>query len=217
MSQLIIFGVGEAAELAHFYFSSDTARRVVAFCVDSAYIRDPHFQGLPVLAPDEAVRAMPPATHDCFVAIGYSRLNQVRAGRCAAMKALGYRLSSYVSSRAITFPDLVCGDNAFIMENAVLQPRVRIGNHVTIWSGAHVAHHSVIGDNAFLAPRVALAGRVTVGEGSFLGINATVRDHVRIGRRCVVGAGAVVLADTPDFTLLGATAAIPAPLDPARL
>ena len=51
----------------------------------------------------------PTARHDAFVALGYSKLNQLRAKECAAMKALGYRLSSYVSSRATVFPDFRAG------------------------------------------------------------------------------------------------------------
>ena len=214
MAKLFIFGLGDAAELAHFYFSTDSEHSVVGFCVDAAYLKEVKFCGLPVVAAEDVARHFPPGAHDAFVAIGYTRLNRIRAEKCAALKAAGYRLRSYVSSRAIVFPDLVHGDNCFIQEGCILQPRVRLGDHVTMWSGGHVAHHSTIGDNVFLAPRVAIAGRVKIGAQCFIGIAATIRDSVRIGRECVVSAGAVVLSDAPDRTLLGAHPALPSGLSP---
>jgi sugar O-acyltransferase (sialic acid O-acetyltransferase NeuD family) len=216
MADLIIFGAGEAAELAHFYFTHDTDHRVAAFCVDAAYLCESNFCGLPVITTEEAIGRMPPASHDAFVAVGYTKLNRLRGAKCLAMKAAGYRLVSYISSRATTFPDLVHGDNSFIFEDCIIQPRVRIGNHVTMWSGSHIGHHSVIGDNVFLAPRVAIAGRVSVGEFCFLGINATIRDNVRIGRNCVISAGAVILSNTAEMTLHSAAGAVPSSVTTSR-
>jgi acetyltransferase-like isoleucine patch superfamily enzyme len=43
---------------------------------------------------------------------------------------------------------------------------------------------------------------VRIGQGSFVGVNATLRDHVRIGRKCVIGSGALVLEDQPDFAVV---------------
>jgi acetyltransferase-like isoleucine patch superfamily enzyme len=43
---------------------------------------------------------------------------------------------------------------------------------------------------------------VRVGNGSFVGVNVTIRDHVTIGRQSVVGAGALVLEDQPDFAVI---------------
>jgi sugar O-acyltransferase (sialic acid O-acetyltransferase NeuD family) len=217
MPHLIIFGTGDFGELAHFYFARDTDHRIAAFCVDAAYLREDTFCGLPVIATEEIVQSMPPVSHNAFVAIGYTKLNRVRAEKCAAMKAIGYRLASYISPRATTFPGLIYGDNCFIFEDCVIQPRVRIGNHVIIWSGSHIGHHSIIEDNVFLAPRVAIAGRVSVGEAAFLGINSTIRDNVRIGRSCVVSAGAVILSDTAEMTLQSATQAVASNLDTTRL
>ncbi len=214
MAKLVIFGIGDAAELAHFYFATDSGHEVAAFCVDAAYVRETTFLGLPVVAAEDAARLFPPTEYEAFVAIGYTRLNRLRAQKCAAMQAAGYKLVSYVSSRAIVFPDWVHGRNCFVQEACVIQPCVRFGDHVTMWSGGHVAHHTSIGDNVFLAPRVAIAGRVEIGAGCFIGINATIRDSVKIGQECVVSAGAVVLADAPDRTLLGAHPAVPSALTP---
>jgi sugar O-acyltransferase (sialic acid O-acetyltransferase NeuD family) len=202
---VVIFGMGDAAELAHHCFVQ-SGRQVAGFCVDAAYLTTTTFRGLSAVAFEEATQAFPPALHAGFVAIGYRRLNRVRAEKAAAMRDAGYRLASCVSPQAIHSADLWHGDNCFIMEGVILQPQVQLGRNVTVWSGAHVAHHSTIGDDCFLAPRVAIAGRVVIEERCFLGINATIRDHVRIGRDSVVGAGATVLQDLPPGSLV-----LPAP------
>jgi len=214
MARLIIFGMGDAAELAHSYFTTDSEHEVIAFCVDRAFLRQTIFKGLPVVAAEDLARLYPPADHVAFVAIGYKRQNRARAGKCAAMRALGYQLVSYISSRAVVAADLFHGDNCFVLEANVIQAGVRLGHHVMMWSGGHIAHHSTIGNNVFLAPRVAIAGRVTIGDGCFIGINATIRDQIQIGRDCVISAGAVVLANVPDASLVSAYAADATPLTP---
>lgn len=35
---IIIFGVGSQAELAHYFFTHDSDYQVVAFCIDAAYL-----------------------------------------------------------------------------------------------------------------------------------------------------------------------------------
>ncbi len=73
---------------------------------------------------------------------------------------------------------------------------------MTLWSGNHIGHHSVIEDDVFLASHVVVSGGVRIGQGSFVGVNVTIRDRVTIGRQCVLGAGALVLEDQPDFSVV---------------
>jgi len=191
---LIIFGTGDIAELAHFYFTH-AQRQVAAFTVDAPYLKEATFHGLPVV-PFEAVEGThPPTDFDLFVAVSYTKLNAVRKDKYLATIGKGYRLASYVSDKATILNQGCIGDNCFILEDNTIQPFVTIGNNVTLWSGNHIGHHSTIHDHCFLASHVVISGGVDIGEQSFLGVNATVRDHVRIGARCVIGAGALLLQD----------------------
>ncbi|CAG9169637.1 acetyltransferase [Cupriavidus pampae] len=192
---LVIFGAGDIAQLAHYYFSHDSAYEVVAFCVDEAYLTQDHFCGLPVVAFERVTEHYPADRNAFFVALSYSKLNAVRKDKYEAARAKGYRLASYVSSRATVLNDGQVGDNCFILENNVVQPFVVIGNNVTLWSGNHIGHHSTIADHCFLASHVVVSGGVQIGQQCFVGVNATLRDHITLGERCVIGAGALVLAD----------------------
>lgn len=192
---LVIFGAGDIAEIAHFYFSEMSDFEVKAFTVDAAYIKEGTFKGLPVVAFEEVETAFAPGAHDLFVAVSYTKLNEVRKTKYLAAKAKGYALASFISPKASVLNQGRIGENCFIFEDNTIQPFARIGHNVTLWSGNHIGHHSVIGDHCFIASHVVVSGGVEIGEQCFIGVNATLRDHIKIGARCVIGAGALILED----------------------
>ncbi len=192
---LIIFGSGDIAELAHYYFSTDSNYEVVAFTVDASYIKESEFCELPVVAFEDVTKHYPPESNYFFVALSYSKLNAVRKEKFISAKEKGYRIASYISSRATLLNNEQFGENCFVLEDNTIQPFVKIGNNVTLWSGNHIGHHSVIKDHTFIASHVVVSGGVEIGEQCFIGVNATLRDHIKIGDRCVVGAGALLLTD----------------------
>lgn len=195
MKKLVIFGSGDIAQLAHYYFTNDSEYEVVAFTVDSEYLDTDEFCGLPVVPFETVSNAYPPSTHDFFVALSYSKLNLVRKEKFLAAKAQGYKLATYISSKATVLNDNRIGENCFIFEDNTIQPFVIIGDNCTLWSGNHIGHHSTIKDHVFIASHVVISGGVVVEEQCFLGVNATLRDHITVGARCVIGAGALILGD----------------------
>lgn len=201
---LVIFGAAEQAQVAHYYFANHSAYEVVAFTVDSAYLTTDLFCGLPVIAFEEMGTKYPASSHELFVALGYSKLNQVRKEKYLATKALGYRLASFISPDATILNGGRFGDNCFILEDNTIQPFVTIGNNVTLWSGNHIGHHSTIRDHCFIASHVVVSGAVDIGESCFIGVNASLRDHIRVGEKCIIGAGALLLADAePEGVYIG--------------
>jgi len=163
------------------------------------------FCSLPVIAFEEIVTRYASDQYELFVAISYSKLNAVRKEKYLAAKALGYRIASFISSRATILNGGHIGENCFIFEDNTIQPFVTIGNNVTLWSGNHIGHHSTIKDHCFLASHVVVSGGVEIGEQCFVGVNATLRDHIKIGEKCVIGAGALLLADAePEGVYIGA-------------
>src|SRR5436190_4125894 len=170
MARLVIFGAGDIARLAHYYFTTDTPHQVAGFVVDRAYRSDDSFLGLPLSDAEDAAARYPPHEYAMFVALSYAKMNALRAAKYAAMKAAGYRLESYVSSRCSYLAQTPPGDNCFILEDNTVQPFVTIGNNVTLWSGNHVGHDAVIEDHCFVTSHVVISGYVRVGTRSFLGV-----------------------------------------------
>jgi len=206
---VIIFGTGDIAQLAHYYFTHDSDATVAAFTVDQEYLTGNTFCNLPVVAFEDIHRHYPPDSHQLFIALSYSRLNGIRKEKYLQAKARGYTLASYVSSRATVLNERRIGDNCFILENNTLQPFATIGNNVTLWSGNHIGHHASIQDHCFIASHVVISGGVVVGDECFIGVNATLRDHISVGEKSVIGAGALVMQNAaPHSVFIGpATAA----------
>jgi sugar O-acyltransferase (sialic acid O-acetyltransferase NeuD family) len=202
---VVIFGTGTFAEMAAVYLNRDSPRDVLAFTVDGQYANAHRFHGLPLIAFDELLESHPPDRVDLLVAIGYSQVNGIRQSVYERCGDLGYGFVTYVSSKACVMSDEDIGENTFIFEASVIQQAVTIGNDVIVWAGSHIGHHSRIEDHCFIAPCAAISGNVVVRERSFVGLNATLRDGITVGRKCVIGAGAVVLRDQEDGTVLGST------------
>ena len=196
MAKLVIFGAGDIARLAHHYFTHDSPYDVAGFVVDRAFRTGDEFLGLPFADAEEAPQRFPSAEYDMFVAMSYAKMNAVRAEKYAAMKAAGYRLASYVSSRCSYLSLTPPGDNCFILEDNTVQPFVTIGSNVTLWSGNHIGHDATIEDHCFITSHVVISGHVRVGTRSFIGVNATLRNSITIAPQTLIGAGAVIMKNT---------------------
>ena len=200
--KVVLFGVGDFARVASVYLAQDSPHEVVAFTVHEAYRTMDRLLGKPVVPFEELTDLYPPCDHAMFVAMGFSKLNKPRTEVYHACKALGYEMITYVNSRAAVWGEHEIGENCFVFEQNVIQPFVRIGNNVVLWSGNHIGHDSVIGDHCFLASHVVISGNTRIGANCFFGVNATVRDGVTIGAECVIGAGALVLKDLPPQSVV---------------
>ncbi len=198
MNKLIIFGTGDIAKLAYYYFSHDSEYEVTAFTVDKEYMISDIFLGLPVTDFKEIMECCPHTIHKMFIALSYAKMNRVRAQKYFKAKEMGYELATYVSSRCTFLTDKHVGDNCFILEDNTIQPFVEIGNNVTLWSGGVIGHDSVIEDHCFIAPHVAVSGHVHIHKYCFIGINATLRNSITIAPETLIGAGAIIMKNTVE-------------------
>ena len=196
MNKLVIFGIGDIAKLAHYYFSLDSNYEVTAFTVDKQFMDGDVFQGLPVVDFKEIVDRFPPATHKMFIAISYAKMNRIRAQKYFKVKDMGYQLATYISSRCTFLTNKPVGDNCFILEDNTIQPFVEIGSNVTLWSGNHIGHETIIEDHCFISSHVVVSGHVHIHEYCFIGVNATLRNSITIAPETLVGAGAIIMRDT---------------------
>lgn len=192
MSRIVIFGEGKIADEAYFYLTNDSEHEIVAFTADRDFINKEEMYGLPVLPFEEISKNFSPRDFSMFVALGYQNLNKLRAVKYGEAKGKGYKLISYISSKAGNFGNIEIGDNCFVLDNCTLQPCSKIGNNVTIWSNNIIGHHSTIEDHCYIAGHVSIAGHTTIGKYTFIGVNATIGHEVTIGEKCLIGAGARV-------------------------
>jgi sugar O-acyltransferase (sialic acid O-acetyltransferase NeuD family) len=202
---LLIFGLGELPDQANYYFSQHAGRRVEAFTVDPPYATVSQFAGLPVLAFDEAQHRFPPATHDLFVAVGYSQFNQGRKRVVEQAQALGYTLPSFVHESAVVARNVPLGANCMVRELAAVSPFACLGDGVIVGMQVGVSHHARIGNHAWLSAGCVVCGSATIGDRCFIGANATVSTKVRVAAGCIIGAGALIMSDCAADGVYAAT------------
>ena len=196
--KLIIIGNTSNAKLAHYFFTNDSEYEVVAFSVNEKYILEKSFCGLPVVPLEKIEKTHAPGSYDCFVAVGYNKMNKIREQLYGEVKAKGYTLPNYISSRCSFLTQEKIGDNNLILEDNTIQPFVKIGNNNVFWSGNHIGHDGSIGNNNFITSHVVVSGFVTIKNNCFLGVNATLRDAITIHNETLIAAGAIIMKDTVE-------------------
>jgi len=196
--KIIIFGLLDTAELAHYYLQKDSTHEVVAFTAHEKYITDKLIRGLPVVPFEKIESIYSPKEYALFAPMTGRGMNRLREAVYLEGKRKGYQYISYVSSKAILFDNKI-GENCFILEGNVIQPFTTIGNNVVLWSGNHIGHHSQIADHVFFSSHVVLSGHCRVDSYSFFGVNATIKDYIHITKGTLVGMSASVLKDTEEW------------------
>lgn len=194
--KLIIVGDSSFAEIAYEYFTHDSDYDVVAFAVESAYkTRDTLF-GLPIVDFETMQEHYAPEDHAMFTALTYAKMNRVRTRLYQEAKTKGYKIASYVSSRAFVWRNVSVGENVFIFEDNTVQPFCTIEDNVILWSGNHIGHHSIIRKNTFISSHVVVSGHCEIKQNGFIGVNVAIGNNLVIAEDNFFAQGSVVFKDT---------------------
>lgn len=200
--RLVIIGDSAFAEVAFECFSRDSEYEVVAFAVERAYLKSNELFGIPVIPLEELERHFAPEDVYFYAALVYSQLNRLRTRLYQVAKSKGYKPASYISSRALVWPNVKLGEHCFIFEQNNLQPFVTIGSNVVLWSGNHIGHHSNIGDNCFISSHVVVSGFCNVGSNTFIGVNSSLANNINVGCDNWIGTGVTVSRNVADNQIL---------------
>lgn len=109
------------------------------------------------------------------------------------------------------------GKNCNIGQNVMIGPDVTIGNNVKVQNNVSIYKGVKIEDDVFLGPSMVFTNVINprsfisrknefketiVGKGATIGANATIVCGNNIGKYALVGAGAVVTNDVPDYAIV---------------
>jgi UDP-2-acetamido-3-amino-2,3-dideoxy-glucuronate N-acetyltransferase len=132
----------------------------------------------------------------------------------------GTRIWANVQIRA----NVVIGTNCIVGRNVNIGPKVSIGDRCKIQNACEINGPSQISDGVFIGPGVIItndhnpraidvqgnlktfeaweATSVNIDHGASIGAGAILVSPLRVGKWAMVGAGAVVSSDVPDFALV---------------
>jgi len=114
-------------------------------------------------------------------------------------------------------PDSVIGKLCNLGQNVVVSPHVKLGNNVKVQNNVSIYSGVVCEDDVFLGPSMVFTNilnprsavirrdqyiQTLVKKGASIGANATIICGIEIGRYALIGAGAVVTKNVPDYALL---------------
>ena len=196
--KLIIIGSGETGLIAYEYFQFDSEYEVVAFSVNEAYIQENKINNLPVVPFETLENTHSPEDYQVYVAISSGKLNRNRTKAYNNVKSKGYQCATYISSKAFVWRNVEIGENCFIFEDNTLQPFVKLEDNITLWSGNHIGHNTLIKSNCFISSHCVVSGFCEIGENSFLGVNCTIEDNTKIAKDNFIGAGALIQKSTNE-------------------
>lgn len=111
------------------------------------------------------------------------------------------------------------GRGCRIGQNVVIGPDVRIGHGCKIQNNVSIYHGVTLEDDVFCGPSMVFTNVLTprsafprnrpedhrptlVRRGASIGANATIVCGTTLGRFCLIGAGAVVTRDVPDYAVV---------------
>jgi acetyltransferase-like isoleucine patch superfamily enzyme len=102
-----------------------------------------------------------------------------------------------LASRQATIGDHVYIGSHCVIGNVDIGADVLLGSNVHLLSGQ--AQHGILETDRPIRLQPGQPRRISVGEDTWIGNGAIVMANV--GRKCVVGAGSVVVADIPDLSI----------------
>jgi sugar O-acyltransferase (sialic acid O-acetyltransferase NeuD family) len=91
------------------------------------------------------------------------------------------------------------GRGSVVMAGAVVNSDSNVGDFCIINTNASLDHDGLMEDFSSLAPGVITGGNVHIGSFSAVGLGAGILEGRKVGKQTVVGAGALVVKDLPDF------------------
>lgn len=114
-------------------------------------------------------------------------------------------------------PNCKIGQNCNIGQNVVVSPEAVLGNNVKVQNNVSIYTGVTCDDDVFLGPSMVFTNVINprsainrrnqyakthVGKGASIGANATIICGHNIGKYALIGAGAVVTKDVPDYALV---------------
>jgi UDP-2-acetamido-3-amino-2,3-dideoxy-glucuronate N-acetyltransferase len=125
---------------------------------------------------------------------------------------------SHIMAGARIGGDCTLGQNVFVAAGVVIGRHVKIQNNVSLYAGVELEDEVFCGPSCVFTnvinPRCEVVRRseyrpTRVLRGASIGANSTILCGITIGRYAMIGAGAVVVADVPQYALMLGVPAAP--------
>ncbi len=202
MKNVIIFGANDLGRLLKYYMEEDRdSRKVVAFTMNKEYIDSTEFCGVPVVPFENIEDEYSNYEYEILIAIGNSKMNEIRKSVYNKIKEKGYTVASFIhSSCSINSHDI--GEGNILLENCLVYPFAKIGSGNLLWDHVLISHDCVVGDFNTFSSYADLCGYVTIGNNGYFGKHCIINEHSIIADYTLVGANAYAKKKTDPYDVV---------------
>ena len=194
----LIIGAGKYGEVYLSYLIEEGIE-VIGFLDDDNSKIGTKILGIPVLGPISSM------TDHCAEAV-YCPIgnNSLRVDVLNYAQNHGLKTPNFIHKDVKISPDVKISQNGvYILGNTLIMPHVKIGDYVMISVGSNIIHHTTLERGVFVSNGVNLGASINVKPLAYIGMGATIMTGVNIvGKDSLIGAGATVIKDVPDFAVM---------------
>ena len=197
----VIIGEGKYGDV-YLAYLKEAGIEVIGFLDDDPKLLGHKFGGVPVLG---AISLMPILKDTYGVEAVYCPLgnNKLRVQFLKQAQSLGYETPNYIHPSVILSPNLKIGKGVYILLGTQIMPFTEIEDYVMISMNVSVAHHNLLKTGTFLSTGCNFGASIVAEENTYCGIGSTIMTGLhRLGKDCLIGAGAVVIKDVPDGAVM---------------
>ena len=199
MTRLVIIGAG-----GHGKVIADTASCTQRWS-EIVFLDDRYSQGYTqvskwaVIGNSTHYRPLLQPTDAILVGIGN---NSVREKIFNELLSLNLQIPLLVHPTAYVSSTVNIGIGTVVFAQAAINVDAQIGMGCIINTSASVDHDCILGDFCHISPGAHLAGGTKVGPRSWLGVGSVTKQLVEIGHDCMIGAGAAVVQNVYNETIV---------------
>ena len=208
---LVIFGSGgfgrETAEAVRALNECGANWHLLGYLDDDQARHGIFVDGVPVLGGRDKLRRLSDAS--VVVCTGRPDNYVSRLQIVADLDLPPERYATIVHPTASVSSSSSIGPGSVLLAQVTLTAAVHVAAHVTIMPHATLTHDDVIDDFVTIASGVCLGGGVRIGRAAYLGAGALIREGRTIGAYALVGMGAVVIDDVPEYEVWAGVPARP--------
>jgi sugar O-acyltransferase (sialic acid O-acetyltransferase NeuD family) len=200
--QIVIIGVGGSArvvlDIIQDCIDAGQEYEALGFLVDPQYgLPGTLINGKPILGGFDWLARHSSQVH-AICAVGDPVIRKRLIGRAAEC---GVRFATICHPSAMISRRATLGNGCLISAGGILTAQVRIADHVHLYVGCSIGHDTTIDSFTSLAMGVRVSGDVKLAEGCFVGTGASIIEKRTVGEWSIVGAGGVVVADVPAYSV----------------
>lgn len=200
IKKIVVYGNTTLSKMLYYDAINNDSFKIACFTVDTEYLTQKEFLGLPLVDFNEIRELYPPEEYDMIAVLsGFSAIRD-REKMYLKAKAYGYTLRNYISSKADISPELVMGENNIILGQSHIGIAGSMGNNNIIRQNVYLGHNFNIGNHNFIAAGCNIGGNSIIKNACFIGLGATIINNLEIGEETLIGTGSVVIRNTEPYS-----------------